>query len=102
MTEKKHILDTSTIDPTDLLLISPEIEQEVDDQFHQPLLHHCTTFKKGTKVRNSTFPSRRLMKIKVWLSVKELHYRPLSWVLASPARLPSRTVGGSGTPAPSR
>lgn len=29
------------VDSTDLLLISPEIKEEVNDEFHQPLLHNC-------------------------------------------------------------
>lgn len=55
--------------------------------------------KKGTKVKNKNKKNEN----KVWkISVKEPYYRLLSWVLASPARLPSRMVGGSGTLAPSR
>lgn len=33
-------MTSSNVDPTDLLLIDSEIKQEVDDQFHQPLLYN--------------------------------------------------------------
>lgn len=28
---------------TDLLLIRPEVKKEIDDEFHQPLLHNYTS-----------------------------------------------------------
>lgn len=39
------------IDPTDLLLISPEIKQEVDDKFHQPLLQNYTIIRRELRLK---------------------------------------------------